>query len=446
MRVVLISTYELGRQPFGLASPVAWLRAAGAEVACLDLAVQPFAPDLLADAGLICFYLPMHTATRLAMPWIEQVRRLAPQARICCYGLYAPVNAEYLRSLGVHDLIGGEFEAELQQLYLALQQGQPEARSTVSLERLDFLPPARDGLPELARYGQVLLADGNTRISGYTETSRGCKHRCRHCPVVPVYQGRFRIVPVDTVLADIRQQVAAGAEHITFGDPDFFNGPTHAMRVVRALHQEFPQLSYDVTIKIEHLLNHADLLAELRATGCLFITSAVEAVDTETLEIFEKNHSRADFIQAVEFCRMHGLVLNPTFVTFTPWTSREKYVDLLRLIAELDLVNYVSPIQYAIRLLIPDGSRLLELPETHQLISGFDPAALCYRWNHPDPAMDDLYFTVMGIVQAGQGEGAGRATIFARIWAAATDNAPLPDWQNGRPAALVPQMSEPWYC
>ncbi len=446
MRVVLISTYELGRQPFGLASPAAWLRAAGAEVTCLDLAVQPFEPDLLADAGLICFYLPMHTATRLAVPWIQQVRRIAPQARICCYGLYAPVNAAYLRSLGVHDLIGGEFEAELQQLYRDVQQGQAQARNLVPLERLDFLPPARDGLPELARYGQVLLPDGSKRISGYTETSRGCKHRCRHCPVVPVYEGRFRIVPVETVLADIRQQVAAGAEHITFGDPDFFNGPTHAMRVVRSLHQEFPQLSYDVTIKIEHLLKHAGLLAELYASGCLFITSAVEAVDEETLAIFEKNHSRADFIQAVDLCRMHGLVLNPTFVTFTPWTSREKYVDLLRLIAELDLVNYVSPIQYAIRLLIPDGSRLLELPETRDLIRGFDPAALCYRWQHPDPAMDDLYFTVMGIVQASQGEGADRATIFARIWAAAGNNAPLPDWQDGRPAALVPQMSEPWYC
>jgi hypothetical protein len=344
MRVVLISTYELGRQPFGLDSPAAWLRAAGAGVTCLDLAVQAFEPDVLADAGLVCFYLPMHTATRLAVPWIAQVRRLAPQARICCYGLYAPVNAAYLRSLGVHDLIGGEFEAALQQLYRELQQGRAEARHTVALERLEFLPPARDDLPELARYGRVLLPDGSRRISGYTETSRGCKHRCRHCPVVPVY------------------------------------------------------------------------------------------------------NSRADFIQAVALCRRHGLVLNPTFVTFTPWISRAKYVDLLRLIAELDLVDYVSPIQYAIRLLIPDGSRLLELPETHAFISGFDPAALCYRWNHPDPAMDDLYFTVMGIVQAGQGEGADRATMFARIRAAAGDNAPLPDWQHGRPTALVPQMSEPWYC
>src|SRR5207245_3752234 len=42
MQVLLISTYELGRRPFGLASPAAWLQKSGASVTCLDLSVQPF--------------------------------------------------------------------------------------------------------------------------------------------------------------------------------------------------------------------------------------------------------------------------------------------------------------------------------------------------------------------------------------------------------------------
>ena len=108
---------------------------------------------------------------------------------------------------------------------------------------------------------------------GYTEATRGCKHLCRHCPVVPVYRGAFRIVQQDVVLEDIRQQVAAGAEHITFGDPDFFNGPGHAIPIVEALHREWPALTYDVTIKMEHLLKHRELLPVLKATGCLFVTS-----------------------------------------------------------------------------------------------------------------------------------------------------------------------------
>ena len=107
------------------------------------------------------------------------------------------------------------------------------------------------------------------------------------------------MVQPDVVLADIRQQVAAGAEHITFGDPDFFNGPTHAMRIVEALHREWPAVTYDATIKIEHLLKHRDLLPRLRETGCLFVTSAVESVDDAVLAKLDKGHTRADFIEVV---------------------------------------------------------------------------------------------------------------------------------------------------
>jgi len=121
----------------------------------------------------------------------------------------------------------------------------------VSVARQDFVIPDREGLPSLDRYAYLRLPNGDRRTAGYVEASRGCKHRCRHCPVVHVYNGRFRIVPREIVLADVRQQAAAGARHISFGDPDFFNGPTHAHRIVEAVREEFPELTYDVTIEVE---------------------------------------------------------------------------------------------------------------------------------------------------------------------------------------------------
>ncbi len=198
---------------------------------------------------------------------------------------------------------------------------------------------------------------------GYTEASRGCKHLCRHCPIVPVYEGRFRIVQREVVLADIRQQIEAGARHITFGDPDFFNGPGHALAIVEAFHSEFAGVTYDVTIKVEHLLKHRDALPVLARTGCLFITSAVESLDEGILSRLAKGHTRADFVEALELTRAHGLTMVPTFVAFTPWTTREGYLDLLRAIRDLGLVGSVAPIQLAIRLLIPAGSKLLELAD-----------------------------------------------------------------------------------
>ena len=459
-RVVLISTYELGHQPFGLASPAAWLREAGARVTCLDLAVERLDEPAIAAADLVAFYVPMHTATRLAASFVERVKRINPNAHLCFYGLYAPVNEEYLRELGAGTILGGEFEEGLVALVERLSAdktdpssspSQPEPR--ISLNRQRFLVPDRDQLPSLERYAHVKLPGGASRIAGYTEASRGCKHLCRHCPIVPVYGGRFFVVQPDVVLEDIARQVEAGAEHITFGDPDFFNGPTHAMRIVQELHRRFPQLTYDVIIKVEHLLKHGGHLPTLQDTGCLFITSAVEAVDDRILEIFDKRHTREDFVRAVSLCREVGLNLNPTFVTFNPWITLAGYRDLLSTILELGLVGNVSPIQYAIRLLIPRGSRLLELPLVQEFVGNFDPEALAYPWTHPDPRMDRLHADVLAVVGGNQTTVEDRYAIFARVWElteAASETTP------SDPFALVttsvpsrepiPHLSEPWYC
>jgi len=362
---------------------------------------------------------------------------LRPVCHLCCYGLYAPLNESYLRKLGVETILGGEFEPGL--VALAERPG-PQQGPPISLDRLQFLPPARSGLAPLTEYAR-LRVNGTAKRVGYTEASRGCKHRCRHCPIVPVYDGTFRIVQSEVVLEDIRQQVAAGAAHITFGDPDFFNGPTHAMRIVEALHQGFPVLSYDATIKIEHLRKHRDLLPRLKETGCLFVTSAVESVDDAVLEKLDKGHTRADFIAVAAEFRNVGLALAPTFIPFTPWTTRESHRELLELLAELRLVEHVAPIQLALRLLITRGSRLLELDDIQAVITGFDEPSLLYRWKHPDPAMDAL---ARDAVKLAALKGS-RREIFRKMWDLVAER-PLPEVFDLMPRATIPYMDEPWYC
>ena len=450
MKIVLLSTYDLGHQPFGLASPARWLTKAGAAVHCVDLAVQPFtaATSLLVQARLIAIYLPMHTATRLAVEVIQRIKRLNPTAHLCAYGLYAPLNAAYLRQLGIQTVLGGEFEQGLVDLYHNLRGQQSVELPAVSWARQQFHLPDRSGLPPLADYAQVQVGQAETRLVGYTEASRGCKHTCRHCPIVPVYKGRFRIVQPEIVLADIRQQVAAGAQHITFGDPDFLNGPGHAVPLIESLHQEHPDLTYDVTIKIEHLLKYKDHLPILRDTGCLFVTSAVEAVDDHILTILDKGHTSADFVEVVTLFREVGLALNPTFVTFTPWTTARGYAELLATLDNLGLVEHVAPVQYAIRLLLPAGSRLLEVADIQALIRPFDQTILAYPWAHPDPRLDELYETVFRLVKANQQSGASRRAHFEQVWQAAVglidpEEVPL---RSSRPADItMPTLSESWY-
>lgn len=457
MNVVLISTYEMGHQPFGLASPAAWLRREGATVTCLDLAKQMLPGDVIREADLIAVYIPMHTATRIAARAVERIQKENPKAHLCFYGLYAPVNESYLRKLGAKTILGGEFEEGLVSLYRRLRQGgeassdDSQTEPHISLARQKFIVPDRSDLPPLAKYAKLIWGNGDNRVVGYTEASRGCKHFCRHCPIVPVYEGNFRIVKRDVVMEDIRRQVAAGAEHITLGDPDFFNGIGHSLALVKELHAEFPELTYDVTIKIEHLKKYAEHLVSLRDTGCLFVTSAVESVDDHVLRLLNKGHTREDFIWIVEKFREVRLLLSPTFVAFTPWTRLEGYLDLLSLVVRLGLVENVAPIQLAIRLLIPAGSKLLELAEILSLVEGFDEAALSYRWRHPDARMDQLRVDVQEAVKRGERGNQSRQEIFAEIWRLAHEAVgrgvpAIPDATEILPRAAIPHLNEPWYC
>ncbi len=445
-RALLISTYEMGRQSFGLASSAAWLRAAGVDVTCVDLSRDRLPEAAVAAADLVGWYLPMHTATRLAVPVVRRVRAMNRRAHLCAFGLYAPLNDRLLRSLGIDTVLGGEFEADL----TALAGAQPPGATAPggSLPRLRFRVPDRRSLPSLDRYASLQEPGGSRRRVGYTEASRGCKHLCRHCPVVPVYQGRFRVVPVDVVLADVAAQVEAGARHITFGDPDFFNGIGHASKVVRRLATAFPEVTYDVTIKIEHLLRHAAHLPMLHETGCAFVTSAAESIDDRVLRALDKGHTRKDFERAVEICRAADVVIVPTFVAFTPWTTLDGYCDLLEAIRSLDLVEATGSIQLALRLLLPERSGLLEHPDIASVTGSFNAESLVYPWRHRDPRVDALQAEVIELV--GRRSSASRRELFAEVWqlaheraGAAAGVASVPD---ARARTAIPYLNEPWYC
>jgi len=432
----------------------------------MDLAAQSLDESAIAAADLVAFYVPMHTATRIAASLVGQIRRLNPRAHICFYGLYAPLNEAYLRGIGVETILGGEYEEGLLSLVKRLSarilgqalgqgEGQTQAEPIVSLARQRFLTPDRSGLPDLGKYAHLVMSPGDERVVGYTEATRGCKHLCRHCPIVPVYRGRFRVVQQDVVLEDIAKQVEAGARHITFGDPDFFNAPRHSIALVEKLHERFPSITYDVTIKIDHLAKRSGYVQTLKDTGCVFVTSAVESFDDRILEIFDKRHTRQDILRVLEVFREVGLALLPTFVAFTPWTTLDGYCRFLSDILALGLLGSVAPVQYGIRLLIPAGSRLLELDTTQQVISAFDEEALCYPWVHPDSRLDRLQADVMAVIADSQKRSQTREQTFIRIWETAqavyAENAKgqpqrLRDFSDAPARVTIPYMTEPWFC
>jgi radical SAM superfamily enzyme YgiQ (UPF0313 family) len=475
MNVLLISTYELGHQPLGVARPAAHLLAAGHDVACADLSVEHLDEEAVRRADFIGVSVPMHTATRLGVRLSERLRTLNPRAHVCFYGLYASLNAGALLGRYADSVIGGEFETPLVELVgrLANSQGGALPSGVITLDggdvflgRQPFLLPARQLLPPLEKYSR--LDDGaHLRLAGYVEASRGCAHRCLHCPIPPVYGGRLRIVPEEVVLEDIRRLVDMGAEHITFGDPDFFNGIKHSRRIVESLHGEFPSLTYDVTIKIEHLLEHRALLPLLRETGCRFVVSAVEAVDDTILANLRKGHTAADVEIAIGLMAAAGLVLRPTWVAFTPWTTPNSYLRMLGLVEKHGLIRNVDPVQYAIRLLVPRGSSLIGTPAMDRYLGSFDESIFTFTWKHPDLKMDALQREVSTVAEQAARTGEDPVVTFYRIkdltlaahyagtkWAAGRMPGARQEFSSARSvhqsamvsSAPVPKLTEPWFC
>jgi len=444
--ILLVACYELGHQPLSVAWPAAFLERAGYRPAVMDLSVEPFDAEKVRRARLVAVAVPMHTALRVGVAAASRVRAANPDAHVCFYGHYAALNAEHLRSARHADsVLAGELEDALVTLARRLDAG---ATPRVSLAKLDFPVPARAALPALKKYAH-LDHEGAPHLVGYVEASRGCKHGCRHCPIPPVYGRRFFVVPRDVVLADVRQQVAAGATHVTFGDPDFLNGPRHALAVARALHAEFPALTFDFTAKIEHLLDQREHLAELAGLGALFVVSAAESLDDAVLAILDKGHTRADIEAALALTRAAGLSLRPTWVAFTPWTTLDGYRAWLDFLAKEALVDATDPVQYALRLLVPPGSWLLDQPALRPHLRGLVPDGFHHAWSHPDPRVDALQSDVAAAVAAAADRREDAAVTFDRVRAlaaaAAGVAAPAP-LGLARDRRRPPRLSEPWFC
>jgi radical SAM superfamily enzyme YgiQ (UPF0313 family) len=444
VRVLLISTYELGHQPLQLAGPAAALSAAGHEVRCVDVAVDPLDAAVVDWADRVAFSVPMHTAMRLALRVAETIGARRPELPRCFYGLYAQVSRSLTVRSAADAIVAGEFESGL-----VAWAGGHDPGPAIQLARVKAPLPARHLLAPLDRYARLAVA-GEERLVGSVEASRGCSHRCRHCPVPVVYDGRVRAVDEAAVVADVDQLVAAGARHVTFADPDFLNTPLHSRRVVAAIHQHHPQLTFDCTTKVEHILRHPEVWAELVEAGCLFVVSAFESATNTILEHLDKGHTVADASQAVVLLRDHGIEVRPSWLPFTPWTTINDLVDLLDFVVAHDLVPNVDPVQYTVRLLLPEGSLLLGRAAMAPHLGAYDPGRLSWTWTHPDPTVDQLQRELAALVEERVEQPAAQTfeEIDALIRAKTTTFRPPPP-RGATSAGLAGErarLTEPWFC
>lgn len=444
MRVLLVSTYELGRQPVHLASPAASLRAAGIDVDTLDLSVDRWDEASIEGVDAVAFSVPMHTAMRLALPVAREIRRIDSTLPIAFYGMYAGLGESEILGSVVDVLLIGEYEPDLVEWASRLDDLRGAARVRRHIGSSSFVRPDRSGLPGHDRYARLEWG-GDTLLAAAVEASHGCRHRCRHCPVPVVYDGRMRVVGIDQTLADIDQLAGEGVRHVTFADPDFLNAPRYSMDLLRGAHADHPELTFDVTVKVEHILLHEGLWPEVARLGVLFVISAFETTDDATLEILAKDHTAADMARAVRILRDSGIHVRPTWLPFFPWTRPGDLVDISRFLDHQALWPATDPVQLAIKLLVPRGSLLESHPAMTPHLTRYEPDSLTWSWYFEDQETAALHRDLEWIAaNASDCDAEARdtlATMRERIAiAGGVEIGPMGSWTS------VPRLSESWFC
>ena len=351
MKILLLSFYDLGKQPKIISELYQKLNNGTNEIDIVDYSVEEKTLNLK-NYDALGVYASMHTASVLAE---EYLRNKDLPNKLFVFGLYAKVFKEMFQNC---EIIQNLDNADLESLLNVQLNEEYSFKHSV---------PDRTVLPSITDYSHIV--DGsNNLIAGSVETTYGCKHECTHCPVPIEFNGTFKTFGTDKILKDVSNQVEAGAKHISFNDPDFFNGPKHALKILEALNIEHPDLTYDSTIKVEHILKYPDYFKELKNLNMLFVISAFETTNDKVLNILKKNHSSLDLNSAVEFSLSHSIDIRPTWMPFSPWTEKQDLPNIIKLIEEYRLRETVDPIQLTIKLLVPKNSLILNDPDINNYL------------------------------------------------------------------------------
>lgn len=409
IKILVISSFEGGYQPITAISAYSGLKNAGYENTHFhDTYVDGIPENLFSNADLIAISVPLFDALQAGLQLSEMIRATAPNAQIVFFGQYATLNAGRLPGKYGNYAVCGEWEQPLINLAHHISSGNElnkiglvdarDARTGLIphpyITRNQIVLPDRSAAPALHKYPQPHVEKMLNRsgvVVGGVESTRGCHHKCTYCSVYAAYDGKVIPIKDGIVIQDVRNLMAQGMTHLTFTDAEFFNAKNQGINLLRALHAEFPALTYDFTTRIDHIIEHEDSLREMKGLGVQFITSALEFPTQMVLDVVSKEISIEDIEEAIATLRDIGIRLSPTFIMFNPWVSKKDLDAFKDFIKRNALDDVVDPIQYETRLHLYKGSPLLSRTSTAGLT--LIENEFHFDWKHPDPEVDEIYFS-----------------------------------------------------
>ena len=428
MKILLTSFYDLGKQPKIIAEIVDRYNSSEIDFDFFDFSVEDQNIDL-ENYDVLGIYAPMHTATILSIEYIKDKK--LPN-KMFTFGLYGSVLEDFNSSIRyIKDIESDELS-----LFLEINDDhQFSLKNNI---------PNRQIFPDISNYAH--LVDGsNNLIAGSVETTYGCKHSCTHCPVPISFNGSFKTYSLEKIVSDVKNQVNQGAKHISFNDPDFFNGPIHALKILESLNEKFPSITYDSTIKVEHIIKYKKYFKELSSLNMVFVISAFETTNDLVLSILEKNHTSHDLNNSIEISQDFGIDIRPTWMPFSPWTELNDLSNIVKLIEKYELRETVDPIQLTIKLLIPKHSLIIKKPEINKYLGNYEKNSLSFKWEYENNDVEKLQSSLFDFILNNSELDEHKQYLgMVNIIEKCTDTKLLTnssyDFKN------VPKLSETWFC
>lgn len=428
MKILLTSFYDLGKQPKIIAEIVDRYNSSEIDFDFFDFSVEDQNIDL-ENYDVLGIYAPMHTATILSIEYIKDKK--LPN-KMFTFGLYGSVLEDFNSSIRyIKDIESDELA-----LFLEINDDhQFSLKNNI---------PNRQIFPDISNYAH--LVDGsNNLIAGSVETTYGCKHSCTHCPVPISFNGSFKTYSLEKIVSDVENQVKQGAKHISFNDPDFFNGPIHALKILESLNEKFPSITYDSTIKVEHIIKYKKYFKELSSLNMVFVISAFETTNDLVLSILEKNHTSNDLNNSIEISQDFGIDIRPTWMPFSPWTELNDLSNIVKLIEKYELRETVDPIQLTIKLLIPKHSLIIKKPEINKYLGNYEKNSLSFKWEYENNDVEKLQSSLFDFILNNSELDEHKQYLgMVNIIEKCTDTKLLTnssyDFKN------VPKLSETWFC
>ncbi len=295
----------------------------------VEAAIAEFAPDVVGISSKTQNFASARNVAAIA-------RRVNPKAIIVLGGPHASMAGRTaLADAPDFDIaVVGEGEQTLVELLKALEQGSDlsavdglllrgkdgeitATKPRAYIEDLDTLPFPHESAPKTLR-------DYKHYPSGafkFIFATRGCPYSCQFCGSRNIWTRRVRYRSAANVAEEIRRLHVLGLGSVHFDDDTFGVSKKHIAALCDALSATTPDIVWSCETSVNVL--DEDVVARMRAAGCVDVQIGVESGSNSMLKTIRKNITIEKALAGADLLKRHGIRVQTFFIAGFPEETEE---------------------------------------------------------------------------------------------------------------------------